>query len=108
MPGGPGSISTPPDGSTPGGPDAGLSLPGAQAVLGAIAAGVADQVRATVKPAAVAAVATTFGFPMLLMLAVFIFLITQGRLDERDPKLRNAPLTGADITIAFGNEADLA
>jgi preprotein translocase subunit YajC len=55
----------------------------------------------------VAAVATTFTFPLLLMLAVFFFLITQRRLDERDPKLRNAPLTGAETTIAFGIEAEL-
>jgi hypothetical protein len=84
-----------------------LVLPEPQAVLGAIAAGFADQVRATVKPAAVAALAVTFSFPLLLMAAVFIFLLMQGRLDERDPKLRNAPLTSAETVIAFGNEAEL-
>lgn len=86
----------------------GFVLPEPQAVLGAIAAGVADQVRATVKPAAVAAVAVTFSFPLLLMVAVFIFLFMQGRLDERDPKLRSAPLTGVETLIAFGNEAELS
>jgi hypothetical protein len=55
----------------------------------------------------VTAVATTFGFPLLLTLAVLIFLIVQGRVDAQDPKLRNAPLTGAEATVFFGNEVEL-
>jgi hypothetical protein len=77
-------------------------------VLRAIVTGVTDQVNATVKPAAVAAVATAFSFPLLLTLAVFLFLVMQGRLDGRDPKLRNAPLTGVETTIAFRNEGELS
>ena len=68
---------------------------------------VTDQVRATVKPAAVAAVATTFTFPLLLMVIVLGFLVVQGRMDGRDPKLRNAPMTTAETTIPFADEADL-
>ncbi len=68
---------------------------------------VAGQVEAAVKPAAVAAVATTFGFPIALMVAVLLFLLIQGRLDGRDPKLRAAPLTAADTTVAFIDEEAL-
>lgn len=77
------------------------------ALFGTIVTEVVDGVRATVKPAAVAAVATTFGFPLALMVAVLIFLVVQGRLDGGDPKLRTAPLTRADRRIVFHDEADL-
>jgi hypothetical protein len=60
-----------------------------------------------VKPEAAGAVAQTFGFPLALMLAVLIFLLIQGRMDDRDPKLRRAPLTSAETTIPFANEVDL-
>ena len=56
------------------------------------------------KPAAVAAVASTFTFPLLLMMIVLLFLLVQDRLDGRDPKLRNAPLTSADARIDFTDE----
>lgn len=75
--------------------------------LVAVVTTVSDQVRATVKPEAVAAVATTFTFPLILMIAVLLFLIAQGRLDGRDPKLREAPLTTREATIAFADEAEL-
>ena len=42
-----------------------------------------------------------------LMVALLAFLIIQGRMDERDPKLRRAPLTTAETTVLFVNEADL-
>ncbi len=41
------------------------------------------------------------------MLAVLFFLIIQGRMDERDPKLRRAPLTSSETTVLFANEADV-
>ena len=66
-------------------------------VIGSIAAGLGP----TVQPAAVAAVATTFGFPLALMLAVLLFLVIQSRLDGRDPKLRAAPLTAKDTYLPF-------
>lgn len=58
------------------------------------------------KAEAATAVAQTFGFPLALMLAVLLFLMIQGRMDERDPKLRRAPLTTAETTVLFVNEAD--
>ena len=56
------------------------------------------------KPAAVVAVASTFGFPIGLMVAVLLFLLIQDRLDGRDPKLRAAPLTADDSMLTFGDE----
>jgi len=68
---------------------------------------VATTVGTAVKPEAASAVAQTFGFPLVLMLAVLLFLLIQNHMDERDPKLRGAPLTAAETTVLFVNEADL-
>ena len=75
--------------------------------MSAIVTEVAERVGATVKPEVVAAVAGTFTFPLLLMLAVLLFLVAQGRLDGKDPKFRMAPLTGTDTTLPFEDEADV-
>jgi hypothetical protein len=72
--------------------------------VGAIISGVADRLGSTVKPEAAAAIATTFGFPLALMIAVVLFLLGQSRLDGRDPKLRAAPLTAADTVLPFRDE----
>ena len=88
----------PPGPAPPGAP------PEARNPLGAAVSGVVDQLATVVKPEAAGAVATTFAFPLILMVAVVIFLILQGRLDEDDPKLRLAPQTGAETIVAFGEE----
>jgi hypothetical protein len=75
--------------------------------VGAVVTEVVKGVRSAVKPEAATAVAQTFGFPLALMLAVLGFLIIQGRMDERDPKLRRAPLTAAETTVLFVDEAEL-
>jgi hypothetical protein len=64
-------------------------------------------VAALVKPAAAAAVATTFSFPLILMLAVLLFLVVQRHLDRRDPKLRASSRTGADSILEFQEEERL-
>jgi hypothetical protein len=104
----------PAPGSAAPGPDpaAGTGVPFVDVILGAplvsaIVSGVRERVGDTVKPEAVAAVATTFTFPLALMAAVLGFLVVQGRLDGRDPKLRSAPVTPADTTIPFTDEVDL-
>ncbi len=74
------------------------------AVISALVSGIAQRVGAALKPDAVEAVVTTFTFPMFLMAAVLVFLIVQWRMDDRDPKLRNAPLTAAHNTLAFDDE----
>lgn len=72
--------------------------------LGTFVRSVSDQIGQTVQPAAAVAVATTFGFPLILMVAVLLFLIVQSRLDGRDPKLRSAPLTRSDTYLPFADE----
>jgi hypothetical protein len=74
-------------------------------LLSSFVAGMAARFGPSVQPAVV--VAATFGFPLALMLAVLLFLIIQSRLDDRDPKLRAAPLTSADTFLPFKNEVDL-
>jgi hypothetical protein len=77
---------------------------GAGELFNSVLAVVSEQVRTTVKPAAVAAVATTFTFPLALALAVLIFLLIQARLDDRDPKLRYAPRSAGETYVAFQEE----
>src|SRR5262249_14224652 len=72
--------------------------------VGTLVRSVADGIGPTVKPAAVVAVATTFGFPLFLMLAVLLFLLVQWRFDGRDPKLRSAPLTQAETLLPWVDE----
>jgi hypothetical protein len=74
-------------------------LPEPAAIIGNIVDGVSQQVAATVRPAAVVAVAQAFTFPLILMVAVLLFLIGQWRMD--DPKFRMAPLSRAETTISF-------
>ena len=76
-------------------------------IVGGIVLRVADQVRASVQPEAVQAVAQTFTFPLALMLAVLLFLFVQHRLDRRDPKLRSGPAAGAEIVIPFVEEREI-
>jgi hypothetical protein len=67
--------------------------------------GVRERVAATVRPEAVVAVAEAFSFPLVLMVAVLVFLVGQWRMD--DPKFRMAPLSRADTTIQFEEEGAL-
>jgi hypothetical protein len=64
---------------------------------------VAESVAGAVRPAAVKAVAEAFTFPLILMVAVLLFLLGQSRMD--DPKFRMAPLDKTDTTVAFLEEA---
>ncbi|HET7677861.1 MAG TPA: hypothetical protein VFK38_08390, partial [Candidatus Limnocylindrales bacterium] len=77
-----------------------------QGVLG-IVSGVASHAQSTIRPAAAAAVATTFGFPFVLMQLVLIFLVVQSRLDARDPKLRESAPSPTDSLVPFDDEDDL-
>jgi hypothetical protein len=58
-----------------------------------------------VQPAA--AVATSFAFPLLLMLIVLFFLVVQPRMDGRDPKLRAAPHGATETVVLFEEEEAL-
>jgi hypothetical protein len=67
----------------------------------------AEQLGASLKPAVAAAIATNFGFPLILMIAVLLFILIQSRLDDRDPKLRVAPLPAAEMVVPFLDEDHL-
>jgi hypothetical protein len=82
-----------------------LSGPGA--FFASVVTGVADQVRVTVKPAAAAAIASTFTFPLALTIAVLLYVAVQSRLDSRDPKFRLAPSTAGETYVAFEEEDNL-
>ncbi|MDO8484533.1 MAG: hypothetical protein Q7S35_06265, partial [Candidatus Limnocylindrales bacterium] len=83
-----------------------VSSSGPMGVVLGVVSGVAFQVQASVKPAAAVYVASTFSFPLALMLAVLLFVVIQSRLDARDPKLR-ARLAATETFIPFEDEGDL-
>jgi hypothetical protein len=93
----------PPDGSAAPPPDALLPVD----VVGGVLAAAAQQVATMVKPEAAIVVASAFSFPLALMLAVLGFLVGQGRIDARDPKLRAAPRTPQDTVLTFRDEEEL-
>ncbi len=74
------------------------------AVAASSISSVAAGFRTVVKPEAAAVVATTFGFPIALSLAVLLFLVVQSRLDRRDPKL--AAETGQTEETLLGFEEE--
>jgi hypothetical protein len=76
-----------------------IALPEPAAIVRKFVDGVSERVASTVRPAAVVAVAQAFSFPLILMVAVLLFLIGQWRMD--DPKFRMAPLSRAETTIRF-------
>ena len=80
-----------------------MDFPGPGTIDQRIFDGVSQQVAATVRPAAVVAVAEAFTFPLILMVAVLLFLLGQSRME--DPKFRMAPLSRKDTTIRFEEEA---
>ncbi len=68
---------------------------------------IVEGVERAVRPEAAAKVASTFGFPLGLMVAVLLFLVVQGQIDRRDPKLRRAPRTVVDTMQKFRDEDDI-
>lgn len=72
-------------------------------VIGAAITGVTTVVR----PEAAVAVAEQFTFPLALTVAVIVYLVVQGHVDRRDPKLRLAPQHIRETVLRFEPEADL-
>lgn len=111
-PAGPGGGGSTPPGQAPAiAPQPQPAEPGAQGewagTLSRVWSAVAEGVARAVRPEAAATVATTFGFPLALMLAVLIFLVVQGLIDRRDPKLRRAPRTVIETMQKFRTEDEL-
>jgi hypothetical protein len=104
----------PGDGETGGAsPDASPARPAAVPggivgqVVGQVVRAAIDQVVRVVRPEAAVAVATEFGFPLGLAGAVLVFLIVQGHVDRRDPKLRIAPQNAGETFVTFKGEDQL-
>jgi hypothetical protein len=66
-----------------------------------------QQVGRIIKPQAAVVVAAAFGFPLVLSIAVVLFLLAQGWVDARDPKLRMAPKTAFETIVPFQDEEQI-
>ena len=80
---------------------------GAVAVIGQVLTAAAQEIVRVVRPEAAVAVAAEFGFPLVLAAAVLGFLLIQGYVDRRDPKLRMAPQTTLETILQFKPEEQL-
>jgi hypothetical protein len=80
---------------------------GPVAVVGQVLTAAAQEIVRVVRPEAAVAVATEFTFPLALALAVLGFLLVQGYVDRRDPKLRMAPQTSLETIVQFKAEEQL-
>jgi hypothetical protein len=80
---------------------------GPAAVVGQVVGAAVEQVVRAVRPEAAVAVATEFTFPLALALAVFGYLVIQGQIDRRDPKLRVAPQNVVETLVTFKTEEEL-
>lgn len=76
-------------------------------ILGQTFQVIAHSVSRAVRPEAAAQVATTFSFPLGLMVAVILFVVVQDQVDRRDPKLRSAPRNVFDTVVRFKEEHEL-
>ncbi len=80
---------------------------GPVAIVGQVLSAAAQEIVRVVRPEAAVAVATEFGFPLVLALAVLGYLMIQGYVDRRDPKLRMAPRTNLETILQFRTEEQL-
>jgi hypothetical protein len=76
-------------------------------VVAQVVAAAVQGVTWAVRPEAAIGVADEFSFPIALTLSVVAYLVIQGRIDRRDPKLRLAPLHAAETVVRFEQEAEL-
>jgi hypothetical protein len=76
-------------------------------VLGSVVQDAVSNVGLLLRPEAALAVATEFTFPLVLALAVLIFMVVQHQVDRRDPKLRAAPQHAAETLVRFEPEDQL-
>ena len=91
-----------PSGSSSG--PASAAGPQFQDAIGFVIGAAVEQVARVVKPQAAVVVAAAFGFPLILSIAVVLFLLAQGWVDARDPKLRMAPQTAVESVVPFKDE----
>lgn len=75
--------------------------------MGQVVTAAAEQVARVVRTEAAVAIASQFTFPLALALAVLAFLVIQGHVDRRDPKLRIAPQNVVETLLTFRTEDEL-
>jgi hypothetical protein len=75
--------------------------------VGIVLGAAVQQFARVVKPQAAAVVVAAFGFPLILSIAVVVFLFAQGWFDARDPKLRMAPRTPVETIVPFRDEEQI-
>jgi tetrahydromethanopterin S-methyltransferase subunit D len=80
---------------------------GPAAMVGQVVGAAVEQVVRAVRPEAAVAIATEFSFPLALALAVLAYLVIQGQIDRRDPKLRVAPQNVVETLVTFKTEEEL-
>ena len=80
---------------------------GPVAVVGQVLSAAVERVGVVVRPEAAVAVASEFGFPLALAIAVGGFVLIQGYVDRRDPKLRVAPQSARETYVRFVTEEQL-
>jgi len=80
---------------------------GPVAVVGQVLTAAAQEIVRVVRPEAAVAVAAEFSFPLSLAVTVLGFLLIQGYVDRRDPKLRMAPKTAHETIMQFKTEEQL-
>lgn len=97
----PAAPATPIDTSVPSGPGAVVGQ-----VVGQVV-GTIEQVARVVRADAAVAVAAEFTFPLALAIAVLGYLIVQGYVDKRDPKLLMAPQSAGETFVEFRMEDQL-
>ena len=75
--------------------------------VGQVVTAAVEYVALVVRPDAAVAVAAEFTFPIALAVAVLAFLVIQGQVDRRDPKLRIAPQHVQETLVVFRMEEEL-
>jgi hypothetical protein len=75
--------------------------------VGQVVAAALGGVTWAVQPEAAITVAGEFTFPIALTVAVVAYLVVQGHIDRRDPKLRLAPQHVIETIVKFEPEAEL-
>lgn len=84
-----------------------MSTPHLDDPISAVLGAAAQQLARVVKPQAAAVVVVSFGFPLILSIAVVVFLLAQGWFDARDPKLRIAPRNAVETIVPFKDEEQI-
>jgi hypothetical protein len=87
-------------------PSAVIQPPTPTGFVATVLAAAVDGVAWAVRPDAAITVANEFTFPIALTIAVVGYLVVQGHIDRRDPKLRLAPQHVIETVVKFEPEPE--